>query len=129
MDSVNTKITKETKNKIRVDYEGKLSFKERLYQKVKASNTWIKIVVNIFRFILMLGVSFVILYPFITKIAGSFMTKEDVIDATVAIIPKNFTLDQYKFIATENGYFEAILNTTLLSLFCAIIIEIYLHTV
>ena len=75
MDSVNTKITKETKNKIRVDYEGKLSFKERLLQKVKASNTWIKIVVNIFRFILMLGGSFVILYPFFTKIAGSFMTK------------------------------------------------------
>ena len=121
MDSVNTKITKETKNKIRVDYEGKLSFKERLYQKVKASNTWIKMIVNIFRFLLMLGVSFVILYPFITKIAGSFMTKEDVIDSTVAIIPKNFTLDQYKYIAIENGYLEALLNTTLLSLFCAII--------
>ncbi len=121
MDSVNTKITKETKNKIRVDYEGKLSFKERMIQKAKASKTWIKMVVNVFRFILMLGVSFVIIYPFIAKIAGSFMTKEDVIDATVALIPKNFTLDIYKTIAIENGYLEALLNTTLLSLFCAII--------
>ena len=121
MDSVNTKITKETKNKIRVDYEGKLSFKERMLQKMKASNTWIKMVVNFFRFILMLGVSFVIIHPFISKIAGSFMTKEDVIDATVAIIPKNFTLDTYKYIAIQNGYFEALINTTLLSLFCAIL--------
>ena len=65
MDSKTT-ITKETKNKIRVDYEGKLSLKERMLQKLKASNTWIKGVINIFRFILMLGVSYVIIYPFVT---------------------------------------------------------------
>ena len=120
MDSKTT-ITKETKNKIRVDYEGKLSLKERMLQKLKASNTWIKVVINIFRFILMLGVSYVIIYPFVTKIAGSFMSKEDVVDATVAIIPKHFTLDIYKYMITENNYFEALLNTALLSLFCAII--------
>ncbi len=120
MDS-RTTVTKETKNKIRVDYEGKLSLKERMLQKLKASNTWIKAVINIFRFILMLGVSFVIIYPFVTKIAGSFMSKEDVVDATVAIIPKHFTLDIYKYMITENNYLEALLNTALLSLFCAII--------
>ena len=120
MDS-NTKITKETKNKIRVDYEGKLSFKERILQKAKASNTWIKAVINVFRFVLMLGVSYVILFPFITKIAGSFMTKEDIVDATVALIPKHFTFDIYKYMITENGYFEALFNTVLLSLLCAII--------
>ena len=70
----------ETKRKIQVDYEGKLTFKERLLKKLQTSNTWIKVVVNIFRFILMLGVSYVILYPFLTKIAGSFMTVGDVID-------------------------------------------------
>ena len=121
MDSVNTKITKETKNKIRVDYEGKLSFKERMRQKFKSSKTWIKGIVSVLRFILMLGVSFVIIYPFISTIAGSFMSANDVRDQTVALIPKEFTLDQYKFIATENNYFGALINTTLLSLFCAII--------
>ena len=120
MDSQTT-VTKETKNKIRVDYEGKLSLKERMKQKLKASNTWIKAVINLFRFILMLGVSYVIIYPFVTKIAGSFMSKEDVVDATVAIIPKHFTIDIYKYMITENRYLEALLNTALLSLFCAII--------
>ncbi len=109
------------KKKLRVDYEGKLSFKERMMYKMKSSATWIKLGINIVRFILMLGVSFVILHPFIAKIAGSFMSKEDVIDATVAIIPKNPTLDIYKYLAIENGYLEALLNTTLLSLFCAIL--------
>ncbi len=114
-------VTKETKNKIRVDYEGKLSFKERMKEKLKASNTWIKATVNVFRFILMLGVSFVILYPFFARIAGSFMTREDVLDSTVALIPKHFTLDIYKYIILENGYFEALLNTALLSLLSALI--------
>ncbi len=114
-------ITKDTKNKIQVDYEGKLSVKERLRRKLSESNTWIKAGVNVLRFILMLGISFVIIYPFIARIAGSFMTYEDVIDSTVAIIPKNPTLEIYKAIIAENHYFEALLNTVLLALLCAII--------
>ena len=114
-------VTKETKNKISVDYEGKLSVKERLMRKLSESNTWIKAGVNILRFILMLGISFVIIYPFIARIAGSFMTYEDVIDSTVAIIPKNPTIEIYKAIIAENHYFEALLNTVLLSLMCAVI--------
>ena len=120
MDS-NTMVTKETKNKIRVDYEGKLSFKERLQSKLKASNTWIKAGVTFVRFILMLGVSYVILYPFFARIAGSFMSKEDVLDATVSLIPKHFTLDIYRYIIIENHYLEALFNTFLLALACALI--------
>ena len=114
-------VVRETKNSIRVDYEGKLSFKERLLSKIKSSKTWITGIVNIFRFILMLGVSFVILFPFIAKIAGSFMTKEDVIDSTISIIPKHPTLEIYKAIIIENHYFEAFLNTLLIALLCALI--------
>ncbi len=120
MDS-KTLITKETKNKIRVDYEGKLTFKERMQKRLKASNTWIKAGVNVVRFILMLGVSYVILYPFIAKIAGSFMSKEDVVDSTVSLIPKHFTFEIYEAIIVENHYFEAFFNTLLLSLMCALI--------
>ena len=104
MDS-KTVITKETKNRIHVDYEGKLSTKERLLKKLKASNTWVKACVNIFKFILMLGVSYVILFPFFSKVAGSFMSPTDVADATVSLIPRAFTLDQYKYIIQDNGYF------------------------
>lgn len=114
-------VTKETRNKIRVDYEGKLTFKEKLMSKLRASNTWIKVVINIFRFILMLGVSYVILYPFFSSIAGSFMSKEDVVDSTVSLIPKNFTLDIYKYVIIENHYLDSLWNTLLISLMCAIV--------
>ena len=112
---------KETKNKIRVDYEGKLSFKERMVKKLSASNTWIKVGINIARFILMLGISFVILYPFFARIAGSFMSIDDVLDPTVALIPKEATLDIYKHLVVDNRYFEAMFNTVLLSLVCAVL--------
>ena len=114
-------VTKETKKKIQVDYEGKLSVKEKFMKKLAESNTWIKAGVNVLRFILMLGISFVIIYPFIARIAGSFMTYNDVIDSTVAIIPKTPTLEIYKAIIAENNYFEALKNTALLSLICAVI--------
>ena len=121
MDSVKTNIKKETKNKIVVDYEGKLTAKERILKKLQASNTWIMVGVSILKFILMLGVSFVIIYPFVARIAGSFMTKEDVIDSTISLIPKHFTLNIYKAIFVENHYLEAITRTTFLSLACALI--------
>ena len=116
-----TPIVKETKKKIQVDYEGKLSVKERLKKKLSESNTWIKAGVNVLRFILMLGISFVIIYPFIARIAGSFMTYEDVIDSTVALIPKTPTIEIYKAIIVSNNYFKALLNTALISLLCALI--------
>ena len=112
---------KETKNSIHVDYEGKLSFKERMISKIKTANTWITIGINFLRFVLMLGVSYVILYPFFSRIAGSFMTKEDIVDATVSLIPKHFTLDTYKYIIQDNHYLEALWNTLTLSLLCALI--------
>ena len=120
MDS-KTVVTKETKNKIRVDYEGKLSFKERMTSKLKTSNTWIKVGVNILRFIMMLGVSYVILFPFFSKIASSFMTIDDIVDPTVSLIPKNFTLDIYKAVIVENHYVEAFFTTLALSLMCAVL--------
>ncbi len=114
-------IRRETKNRISVDFEGKMTFKQRLMEKLKASNTWITAIVNIFRFILMLGVSFVILQPFVARIAASFMTRADVMDNTIAFIPKNPTLDIYKALIFENRYFEAFANTFLLSIACAVI--------
>ena len=119
MDST-VKIKRESKNKIRVDFE-RAPLSERL--KSKFLNTFFlkKVVFLIFKLVLLLGVSYVILFPYITKIAGSFMTASDFKDVTVILISKNPTLDQYRYIITENGYFSAFLNTFLVSLTVALI--------
>lgn len=118
MDTV--KVKKESKNKIRVDFE-RAPLKERLKAKFLSSFFFKKVIFLIFKLVLLVGVSYVILYPYITKIFGSFMTASDFKDVTVILLSKNPTLDQYKYIIAENGYFGALLNTFLVSLSTAII--------
>lgn len=120
MNDNKTVIKKETKNKIHVEFE-RTSKWTRFKLKYLSLNFLASTVVRIFRFIMMVGISFVILYPFIAKIAGSVMNKEDFVDVTVKLLSKAPTLDQYKYIILENSYFEALLNTTIISLFCAVV--------
>ena len=108
------KIKKESKRKIRVDFE-RAPLKERL--KSKFLNTFFlkKALFLIFKLVLLVGVSYVILYPYITKIFTSFMSLPDFDDATVILISKNPSWDQYKYIIKENHYFESMLTSLLIS--------------
>jgi len=113
------KITKETKDKIRVEFD-RTSKKERMRIKYLSGSFVISVVWWIFRFIILLGLAYVVLMPFFSKITGSFMSPEDFIDVTVKYIPKYPTLDTYKAIIAESKYGEAFINTIALSLFCGI---------
>lgn len=114
------RVMKESKNKIRVDFE-----RSPLWQRFKAKflSTYFltQVVWYVFRLILLIGISYVILFPFFAKISGSFMSMSDFVDVTVRLIPKGWTLDTYKAILLENNYFSAFMNTLLLSLSTALI--------
>ena len=114
------KITKESKNKIRVEFE-RTPLKERLKAKFLNLYFFQKVAWIIFRMVLLVGISYVVLFPFISKIAGSFMSPEDFVDVTVRLIPKNFTLDIYKAVLFELDYWEAFFNTLLISLLCGLL--------
>ncbi len=114
------KITKESKNKIRVEFE-RTPLKERLKAKFLNLYFFQQVAWIIFRMVLLVGISYVVLFPFISKIAGSFMSPEDFVDVTVRLIPKNFTLDIYKAVLFELDYWEAFANTLLISLLCGLL--------
>ncbi len=120
MDNTKPKIKKESKNKIKVDFE-RTPLKERMKAKFLNFYFFQTVVVKIFRFIFLLGIAYIVLFPFFSKIAGSFMAPEDFIDPTVRLIPKNFTLDIYKAIWTDLKYVEALANTVLISLLLSLI--------
>lgn len=115
------KIMKESKNKIRVEFEDRTPWKERLKAKIFSVYFLTNVVWYLFRLILMVGVCYVILFPFFSKIAGSFMSPSDFVDPTVSIIPKSPTLGIYKAIFVENRYFAAFTNTLTLSLSTALL--------
>ena len=114
------KITKESKNKIRVEFD-RTPLKERLKAKFLNLYFFQKVAWMIFRLVLLVGISYVVLFPFISKIAGSFMAPEDFVDVTVRLIPKHFTLDIYKAVLFELDYWEAFGNTFLISFTSAIL--------
>ena len=113
-------VKRETKNKIRVDFD-RTPLKDRLKAKFLSFHFLAKIVLWIFRMVLMIGISYIVLFPFLSKIMGSFMAPEDFVDVTVRLIPKHFTLDIYRGILSELGYWEAFMNTFTLSFCCAVI--------
>ena len=113
-------VLKETKNSIKVDFE-RTSKIDRMKIKYLNASYFGLLIWRLFRFLLLVGVSYVILYPFFSKIAASFMSAEDFVDVTVKLIPKYPTLDTYKAIIVDLRYFQALLNTFLISLFCAVL--------
>ena len=115
-----TKIKRESKNRIRVEFD-RTPLLERLKGKYVSTFFLGKVVWYIFRLLLLIGVCYVILFPFYSKISSSFMSTDDFVDVTVRLVPKYPTLDTYKAIITENGYLKALLNTFILAGSCALI--------
>ena len=64
------KVLKESKNKIRVEFE-RTSAWDRAKQKYLSLNFLAQVIFAIFRYALLLGVSYVILYPFFTLIVAA----------------------------------------------------------
>ena len=120
MDNTTPRITKESKNKIRVDFD-RSPLKERLKAKYLNGFFYTKLLIAVGRFLLLLGLSYIILFPFFSKVSSSFMSPRDFLQTDVKYIPRFPTVDQYKYLITENRYFNAVLNTFLLSGICALI--------
>ena len=118
MDTI--KVKKETKKKIKVDFE-RAPLWVRIKQKFFSFNFLKNVVFKIFRTVLLIGIAFVILYPYIANILRSVMTLSDFKDATVILISKAPTLNQYWAVLTENNYVKAFITTLLISVSLAFI--------
>lgn len=114
------KVTKETKNKIRVEFD-RTPLLERLKAKFISLYFLKNIVWFIFRLIILIGICYIILFPFFSQIADSFKAGGDFVDSTVRLIPRNFTLETYQRIIVDTHYFEAFGNTFVLSFMTALI--------
>jgi len=71
---------------------------------------------NIFRFILLAGICYYILYPFLVKLLLSVMEKGDLYDSTVGIIPRHFTLENLQKVFKYLDYPKSFFMTLAVSL-------------
>ena len=114
------RVKRETKNKIRVEFD-RTPLKERLKAKFLSFYFLQKVAITVFQLVLMVGISYIVIFPFISKITSSIMAPQDFIDVTVRLIPKNISFDIYVAIVKELGYLQALGNTFLLSFSAAVI--------
>ncbi len=120
MDAVKSGYVRDPHAKIKVEFD-RAPLGQRIKSKYLSFFFVKKVVWYLFRLVLLIGISYIVLFPFITKIAGSFMAPQDFIDVTVLIIPKNFSVDTYTAIFNELKYTEAFINTAILALGCAVL--------
>lgn len=73
------------------------------------------------RYILLAGLCFIIIYPFIIKFTSIFMSQEDLADDTVFYLSRNPTLENIKNVIEKTQYWEALRNTALISLLTAVL--------
>ena len=73
------------------------------------------------RAVIILGLCYVILYPFFVKTVTAAMPNQDLLDPTVRFIPKHFTLDNLRTVFSRLDYGQTLLNTSLLSVGTALL--------
>ena len=113
-------IKKESKNKIRVDFE-RTDLKERLKAKFLSMYFLKRVVWYVFRLMLLIGIAFVVVQPFITMLLQSFMAPKDFVDSTVTNVPRHLSIEIYKAIFTDLSYVKMFFQTLALSLGLAFI--------
>lgn len=75
----------------------------------------------LFRYVLLIGLCFIILYPFIARISTMFMSSADLQDPTVRYIPRHPTFDNITAIFKNGEFGMAFVHTFLLSLISAVL--------
>lgn len=88
-------------------------------KKIKTKKLKVDIIWKFIRAVLLIGISFIVLYPLFVKFSVSFMSEADLYDPTVVYIPKTFTLANFKMADKLMKYKEVFTDTVLLALVIA----------
>lgn len=93
---------------------------EKFKSKYLTANRFTSIILGIVRTVIVLGLCFIILYPFFIKIINAFKGYNDFYDPTVRFIPKNFTTKNILTVIEKIEYWPALKNTMLVSICTAV---------
>lgn len=101
-----------------------VTVRKRKVDKVKVKKYAFRYTVSIVRWIFIIGMCFVVLYPLFKQIALSFMSASDLFDATVNYIPKHVTFNNYVQAWKALGGWTTALNSLFLTLGSSLLIVV-----
>ncbi|WP_240548235.1 carbohydrate ABC transporter permease [Paenibacillus lignilyticus] len=79
----------------------------------KAKNKSIELLWSIFRYILIIGISFVIIYPLLQQLSVAIKDKTDIYNPTIYMIPVHFTTENLRLAMSVLNYWPLLKNTLL----------------
>ena len=74
-----------------------------------------KYAISIFRAILLFGMCFMIIQPILNKLSFSFMAEKDLYDTTIIVVPKHFSVSNWKIAMNVLNYKTTLFNTAWVS--------------
>lgn len=86
-----------------------------VFAKLLSIESWKKWLWSFIRYTLIVGLSFVILYPILQKISTAIKHKSDLYSPIVVWIPQNYSLDNFRQVIRIMDYWGTLLNTFALS--------------
>ncbi len=76
---------------------------------------------RVIRALLLFGLCFLILQPLVNKLSVSFMTQDDLYDATVISLPRHFTFGNYRLVDQLIDYWKCMWNSLWVSLLVSVL--------
>ena len=108
-------MSKKEAKKIRMQSMSKAEI-SYLRRKAVAEKVW-----PFFRFVILFGLGFVILYPLIYMISCTFRERSDMSDPTVMWIPRNYTLNVLKETIQAMDFWNTLRTTLILNIGCSLV--------
>lgn len=87
----------------------------------KLSKRIIAIVLSAIRWIFLIAIGYIALFPLFVMVSTSFMTMADVLDQSVVYIPKTITFEHYIEALDKLNYFKALKSTALIPVLAGLI--------
>ncbi len=88
---------------------------------VQVRRTLLKFIGSIVRWVFLISIAYVILYPLIYMLSASFRNPNDFADPTVMWVSKSFSIANFKAIWDVLGYIESLTNTLIYGIVSALI--------
>lgn len=80
-----------------------------------------KVVWSIVRFLFLLGMTFIILYPIFYMLSMAFRDSIDMYDSSIVWIPRHFTLENFKLLFEQMEFLPALKNSAIITVVCTVL--------
>lgn len=98
-----------------------LSEKAGSLKNTKSAKTAASVFKSILRYVILLSIGYIVLYPLFYMVSASFSAKESFLDPTSVWIPTKVTLSNFKFMWNVMDYGNALLSTLKIPMVSAVI--------